>query len=147
MGCSEQQEAEVLEDFTERVQQNLERTTNRALAAEAKVAQLTAQLNQMQVRPCCPPRIPAIPMRVNPPPARQPKARWSIIFAAHPFSFFRPQSQNLSQGALGQVQAANRHLETLSKESEAALRKLCEGVQTFNTISQILTSLDKVNEM
>ena len=57
------------------------------------------------------------------------------------------QSQNLSQGALGQVQAANRHLEILSKESEAALRKLCEGVKTFNTISQILASLDKVNEM
>ena len=72
----------------------------------------------------------------------------SILFWALLFCFsFLCQSQNLSQGALGQVQAANRQLETLSKESEAALRKLCEGVQKFNTISQILTSLDKVNEM
>mmetsp|Transcript_24468 Transcript_24468/g.63784 ORF Transcript_24468/g.63784 Transcript_24468/m.63784 type:complete len:419 (-) Transcript_24468:2364-3620(-) len=44
----EQKEAAVLEDFTVRMEQNLEQTTTRAVAAEAKVADLTEQLERLK---------------------------------------------------------------------------------------------------
>lgn len=100
---SERKEAEVLEDFTARIQHNLEQSTARAMAAEQKVASLQAEVNRLQ-------------------------------------------GNNLSGGALGQVRQASKHLDELSKDSEAALRKLCEGVKTFKLISDILQSCDRIEE-
>jgi hypothetical protein len=40
----------VLEDFTQRVEKNLEQTTKRAAAAEAQVAALQAELKRYKVR-------------------------------------------------------------------------------------------------
>jgi hypothetical protein len=47
--CSEQKEAAVLEDFTQRVEQNLEQTTKRAVEAEAQVAKLREDLKKYKV--------------------------------------------------------------------------------------------------
>jgi uncharacterized protein with GYD domain len=46
----EKKEAAVLEDFTQRVEKNLEQTTKRAAAAEAQVAALQAELKRYKVR-------------------------------------------------------------------------------------------------
>jgi len=53
----------------------------------------------------------------------------------------------LSGGAVEQVHAASKQLDSLASDSEKALRELCKGIGKLQMASQILASVGRVTEL
>jgi len=57
------------------------------------------------------------------------------------------QNHVLSGGAVEQVHAASKQLDSLASDSEKALRELCKGIGKLQMASQILASVGRVTEL